>query len=163
MSATMQSVSVRAIATRVAVAMLVAGSSAFSALGEERTIVLKTSPLETGDVFQCRIPVEIRVEGERGLSSLQVMAKAYEGGQQITSTGLARGENPLVFNWEGREPSYEPVPAQFELVGEQCRRVDGLRVERAWCSFGDGEVQNCLDHVRFAGASAESPLYIPVD
>lgn len=136
--------------------------AAFAAQPADRPIILKAPAVQTGDVFECRIPIYVSYEGTPQLKQLRVIAKAYDGDRELGSTGIATGPNPLLGKRVPGGMSYKPVPLQFDLTREICRRVDGLRIAFARCTFGDRPAEDCLGKIRFGAAPPDDPLFLPL-
>lgn len=153
-------VSKRAGFGALAVSVLLAAPAA--AQPTDRPVVLDTAPLQSGEQFECRIPVEIRSPGRRELQQLRVVATVYDGSDALASTGLSTDRGYLVADLDEAGIDYDLVPLQFDLTADLCARIDGLRVDRAWCRFERGGVEPCEDLVRFARASRSDPLFLQV-
>ena len=134
-----------------------------AAAADSRPVVIETKGLEKGEVFHCRIPVEVRHDRQPKLSELTVIAKAFdENGQPLASTGVSSGKRPLIRapNPEPTVSEYIPVGLQFDLTPEVCRRIDSLSIVFARCSFGENDLaENCLHRIRFASATKD-PLHL---
>ena len=131
------------------------------AQADSRPVILETKPLQNGRAFECRIPVQIRYEGNIPLRSIRVIAKAYDESEELTSTGVSSG-TAIIPRISGNAVRYAPVPMQFDLSEDACDRIDGLLIEFASCAFGDLPSDNCLDQIRFEQASTSRPLYLAV-
>ncbi|MBK8906414.1 MAG: hypothetical protein IPM60_00445 [Rhodospirillales bacterium] len=138
-------------------------SSASAAEQVERPVVLSSTGVEKGEAFACRIPIDIEYQGSEPLEQMRVIAKVYDGEEELASTGLASGDEPLVRKAVEGGWIYSSVPLQFDLTAALCQRVDGLRVEFASCMFGEHPAEDCLDKIRFANAPKDDPLFLPLE
>lgn len=130
----------------------------------ERPLVLETEGLQWGERFRCAVPVDLHFEGEDPPAKVSIIAGAYVGPDRLSSTGLTPESRPLVGEWQGLQKDYEQIPLQFELASDQCHRVDGLRIDFARCRFAaDGPAEPCRDLMRFSGAPADDPLFLPLE
>ena len=137
-------------------------SSAAAAQSGDRPIVIELQDIEsteTNDVFTCTIPVDFTFHGSPRPAEIRVIARAYEGRTELSSTGLTTTPSVVASGYESEARVYESVPAEFGLSAESCGRIDGLRIEGAWCSYEDGARRNCLDRVRFSDAAADDPTF----
>lgn len=112
-------------------------------------ITLKVDAPEGGDQFACGIPVTISHDPDLPLAKLNVIAKAYEGNIELSSTGIESNDRPLVQDREQGRVEYAPTSLQFDLTEEDCERITGLGVVFASCTLADREQENCLDRLRF--------------
>lgn len=140
-------------------AILLAAALAFAqpsgaAPAGEGTITLEVTAPQPGAVFACRIPVSIRHPETLELEQLDAIAKAYRGRDELSSTGIATGDRPLIRHRENGRLSYEPVPLQFDLTEEVCEAITTLRLVYARCKFSDGIAVDCLDRLRFEPQAA---------
>lgn len=111
----------------------------------------------------CRIPVDVSDSIEPALTQLRVIASVYQGTEELASTGLSSDRGFLIANLSGNAIEYETVPLQFALNADLCAHIDGLRIERAWCRFAGEGVEPCQHRIRFASASPEYPLFLPLN
>jgi hypothetical protein len=132
------------------------------AAGDLRPIVIETGNLQPGNVFACRIPVELRYEGSPRLRQIRVIARVIARGNELASTGLAIGPRPLILDRDEEGAAYEAVPLQFDLTAGLCDQLDGLRIVFASCVLGERPAENCLHLIRFASADTSDPLHLPV-
>lgn len=128
----------------------------------EHSVVLEAGPLEQGESFACRIPVSVRHAGSPQLEQVNVVAEVLSGNAVLGNTGLASGRRPIIMNREEGGLDYEPVPLQFELTPDLCRRADGLRISFARCVFGEQPAKDCIDQMQFAQARDGNPLFLPL-
>ena len=89
---------------------------------DSRPVILETKPLQKGRAFECRIPVQIRYEGNIPLRSIRVIAKAYDESEELTSTGVSSG-TAIIPRISGNAVRYAPVPMQFDLSEDACEPV----------------------------------------
>ncbi|WP_083238578.1 hypothetical protein [Methyloceanibacter marginalis] len=90
-----------------------------------------------------------------------MVAEILSGGAVLGKTGLASGRRPIIMNREEGGLDYEPVPLQFELTPDLCRRADGLRISFARCVFGAQPATDCIERMHFAQARGGDPLFLP--
>ena len=148
-------------------AFALAGAMATAAAAPEkqadRPIVLEASPMTGGDVFECRVPIDLRYEGEPELSQFQIIAKVYAGDRERASSGITSDDGTVLRKRVEGGWSYEAVPVQFDLTDELCVTMDGLRIEYASCVFGEHSAEDCLAKIRFASVPADDPLFMSLE
>lgn len=130
--------------------------------GRDHAVVLDAAPLEQGESFACRIPVAVRHAGSPQLKQVNVVAEVLSGSAVLGKTGLASGRRPIIMNREEDGLDYEPVPLQFELTPDLCRRADGVRVSFARCVFGEQPATDCIERMHFAQSRGSDPLFLPI-
>lgn len=140
----------------------VLGIPASAAEEAARPVVLSSTGVEKVEAFACRIPIDIDYQGSEPLTRMRVIAKVYDGEEELASTGLASGDDPLVRKAVDGGWAYSTVPLQFDLTVALCQRVDGLHVEFASCVFGEHPAEDCLNKIRFANAPKDDPLFLPL-
>lgn len=145
-----------------AASMFVACAAQGAESGPAHAVVLDAAPLERGESFACRIPVSVRHAGSPQLKQVNVVAEILSGGAVVGKTGLASGRRPIIMNREEGGLDYEPVPLQFELTPDLCRRADGLRISFARCVFGEQPATDCIERMNFAQAGGGDPLFLPI-
>lgn len=116
---------------------------------DRQQITLEVAAPQGGEQFACGIPVTISHGRDLQLQKLNVIAKAYEGNVELSSTGIESDSRPLVQDSDQSRVEYAPAPLQFDLAEEDCEKITGLGVVFASCTFADGEQENCLERLRF--------------
>ena len=112
-------------------------------------ITLDVKAPEGGESFACRLPVSVSHSKSLDLKSVNVIAKAYAGNEELGSTGIDTAGRPLVGDRDPQQAEYSAEPLQFDLTEEDCEKGTGLGVVLARCTFKDGTTQDCLDRIRF--------------